>query len=200
MHPAPAGAAHRSARGVGLPSCSFSLSPRQVEAISDSDTESRSQREFHSIGVQVEEDKRYRGARPCRAPSTVPNPAKLSWLWLSPVTKLCDFFFFPGYKALCPPGSCLQHLLPLSSQLMPPGLSTIPIPGRISPSHSHPIAAKRQPGEGALLLPQWDGGSFAGVQPWAWNPAQAQVKPLRFSAKKNVIFCPGWECCEPHSL
>ncbi|XP_054658704.1 disks large-associated protein 3 isoform X1 [Grus americana] len=30
----------------------------QVEAISDSDTESRSQREFHSIGVQVEEDKR----------------------------------------------------------------------------------------------------------------------------------------------
>lgn len=34
--------------------------PRQVEAISDSDTESRSQREFHSIGVQVEEDKRYR--------------------------------------------------------------------------------------------------------------------------------------------
>lgn len=33
--------------------------PRQVEAISDSDTESRSQREFHSIGVQVEEDKRY---------------------------------------------------------------------------------------------------------------------------------------------
>lgn len=36
--------------------------PRQVEAISDSDTESRSQREFHSIGVQVEEDKRYRAA------------------------------------------------------------------------------------------------------------------------------------------
>uniref|UniRef100_A0A8B9F4N9 DLG associated protein 3 n=1 Tax=Amazona collaria TaxID=241587 RepID=A0A8B9F4N9_9PSIT len=32
--------------------------PRQVEAVSDSDTESRSQREFHSIGVQVEEDKR----------------------------------------------------------------------------------------------------------------------------------------------
>uniref|UniRef100_A0A8C3T7J8 DLG associated protein 3 n=1 Tax=Chelydra serpentina TaxID=8475 RepID=A0A8C3T7J8_CHESE len=30
----------------------------QVETISDSDTESRSQREFHSIGVQVEEDKR----------------------------------------------------------------------------------------------------------------------------------------------
>lgn len=37
------------------------FAPRQVEAISDSDTESRSQREFHSIGVQVEEDKRYRG-------------------------------------------------------------------------------------------------------------------------------------------
>jgi len=36
--------------------------PWQVEAISDSDTESRSQREFHSIGVQVEEDKRYRTA------------------------------------------------------------------------------------------------------------------------------------------
>lgn len=33
--------------------------PWQVEAVSDSDTESRSQREFHSIGVQVEEDKRY---------------------------------------------------------------------------------------------------------------------------------------------
>uniref|UniRef100_A0A8C4W1Z0 DLG associated protein 3 n=1 Tax=Gopherus evgoodei TaxID=1825980 RepID=A0A8C4W1Z0_9SAUR len=30
-----------------------------VETISDSDTENRSQREFHSIGVQVEEDKRY---------------------------------------------------------------------------------------------------------------------------------------------
>ncbi|EOA97181.1 Disks large-associated protein 3, partial [Anas platyrhynchos] len=63
VHPSPPGAAHE-ARGVGLPSCSFSLCPRQVEAISDSDTESRSQREFHSIGVQVEEDKRYRGARP----------------------------------------------------------------------------------------------------------------------------------------
>uniref|UniRef100_U3I851 DLG associated protein 3 n=1 Tax=Anas platyrhynchos platyrhynchos TaxID=8840 RepID=U3I851_ANAPP len=57
VHPSPPGAAHK-ARGVGLPSCSFSLCPRQVEAISDSDTESRSQREFHSIGVQVEEDKR----------------------------------------------------------------------------------------------------------------------------------------------
>lgn len=30
----------------------------QVETISDSDTENRSRREFHSIGVQVEEDKR----------------------------------------------------------------------------------------------------------------------------------------------
>uniref|UniRef100_A0A8B9F165 DLG associated protein 3 n=1 Tax=Amazona collaria TaxID=241587 RepID=A0A8B9F165_9PSIT len=37
--------------------------PRQVEAVSDSDTESRSQREFHSIGVQVEEDKRYCATR-----------------------------------------------------------------------------------------------------------------------------------------
>lgn len=109
-------------------------------------------------------------------------------------------FFFPTYKALCPPSSCPQHLLPLSSRLMPPGLSTVPIPGRICPSHSHPIAAKGQPGEGALLLPQCAGGSFAGIQPWAWNPAQAQVKPLSFSAKKNVIFCLGWECCEPHSL
>uniref|UniRef100_A0A8C0GT50 DLG associated protein 3 n=1 Tax=Chelonoidis abingdonii TaxID=106734 RepID=A0A8C0GT50_CHEAB len=42
----------------GTPWTSLSPFPQRVETISDSDTENRSQREFHSIGVQVEEDKR----------------------------------------------------------------------------------------------------------------------------------------------
>lgn len=62
---------HLDAYGMGPPSSTLSLCPWQVEAVSDSDTESRSQREFHSIGVQVEEDKRY--APCCALPSSLPS-------------------------------------------------------------------------------------------------------------------------------
>lgn len=49
------------APGACVPGLALALIPRilpQVETISDSDTENRSRREFHSIGVQVEDDKR----------------------------------------------------------------------------------------------------------------------------------------------
>lgn len=47
--------------GACVPGLALALTPLilpQVETISDSDTENRSRREFHSIGVQVEDDKR----------------------------------------------------------------------------------------------------------------------------------------------
>lgn len=39
--------------------CRFIFCVDQVETATDSDTESRSLREYHSVGVQVEDDKRY---------------------------------------------------------------------------------------------------------------------------------------------
>lgn len=78
--------------------------------MSDSDTESRSQREFHSIGVQVEEDKRYHTdwAETCYSSYT---EALGSW----------------GLPELCTPP--LPHSIFPLSPLAETELSNIPIPG-----------------------------------------------------------------------
>lgn len=139
--------------------------PRQVEAISDSDTESRSQREFHSIGVQVEEDKRYHatgaGLRLPHSPHCRPGPCRCS---LSPTHHHC-------------PAAPSPALL----QLRPPPQSSAPSWGRIWP----PLCPHTSglPGEGvSLLLPcPWAGAV-------ALSPAQVKMEPLGFSAAKRDVW------------
>lgn len=113
---------------------------------------------------------------------------------------------FPPLQSFTSPWFLPQHLLPLSSQLIPPELSTILILGWLPPygagsglrTHT-PLLQRDSPGKGlscshtvlgAPLL-----GSALGLEP---GPGPGETSA--FFCKKNVIFRLGWERCEPHSL
>uniref|UniRef100_K7FZN8 DLG associated protein 3 n=1 Tax=Pelodiscus sinensis TaxID=13735 RepID=K7FZN8_PELSI len=95
----------------------------QVETISDSDTESRSQREFHSIGVQVEEDKRYGCFYRCIPPGARLSAAPaLASLFSHNASPKLNIHNLPLLRSI---PRALQHLQ-LTARLLPwaPGYST----------------------------------------------------------------------------
>lgn len=156
---------------LGLPSQRSPSAPWQVEAVSDSDTESRSQREFHSIGVQVEEDKRYHmaGLRPAALAALrhwVP------WGFLSSAHHCYPIASFPSplwLKSQTSAPSLPRHLdlaFPLSS-LLPYSCSVL----------------------GLLCL----------AHPLASNPRQVQLNLWAF-LHLTMTYWLGWECQVCHGL